>query len=173
MDMPADQYALYAEFGITAEKAQVLEVAAGNVALGFLAMFMNTDEISPEQTEMYRAVVDDVNRQTLGRLLKHLKHIVTFDDSLITITDEALERRNYLTHHFFRTHNFGLYSEDGRKMMMAELKDIHRKLDLAHQLLEGMAALMDKLAAEPMGRSPVDAANTSLRLQKRGKPVGI
>jgi hypothetical protein len=41
MDMPADQYKLYAEFGITSEKAQVLEVDAGNVALGFLAMFVD------------------------------------------------------------------------------------------------------------------------------------
>jgi hypothetical protein len=37
--IPADHYELYAEFGMTAEKAQIREVAAGNVALGFLAMF--------------------------------------------------------------------------------------------------------------------------------------
>ncbi len=29
MSMPTDQYELYAEFGIAAEKAQVLEVDAG------------------------------------------------------------------------------------------------------------------------------------------------
>lgn len=31
-----DQLRLYAEFGITAEKAQVLEFEAGNVALSFV-----------------------------------------------------------------------------------------------------------------------------------------
>jgi hypothetical protein len=40
MSIPADQYELYAEFGIAAEKAQVLEVAAGNVALSYLALFV-------------------------------------------------------------------------------------------------------------------------------------
>jgi hypothetical protein len=34
-NMPADQYELYAEYGIAAEKAQVLEFEAGNVALAF------------------------------------------------------------------------------------------------------------------------------------------
>jgi len=38
MSMPADQYELYAEFGIAAEKAQVLELEAGNVALLYIAL---------------------------------------------------------------------------------------------------------------------------------------
>lgn len=173
MDMPADQYALYAEFGIAAEKAQVVEVAASNVALGFLAMFVNTKEISPEETEMYRAVINDVNAKAFGRLLKHLKNTAHLDDNLTNIVDEALERRNYLTHLFFRTHNFALYSEDGRKVMMAELKEIQGKLDLAHQVLEGMATVMDDLGARLVGRSPVDAVEISFRLQGRGKRVDI
>jgi hypothetical protein len=36
------------------------------------------------------------------------------------MADDALERRNYLMHHFFRTHNFALFGEDGRKTIMAE-----------------------------------------------------
>ena len=100
---------------MVAEKAQVLEVAAGNVALGFLATFVKTDEITPEQTEFYRAIVDDVNRKTFGSLLEHLKKTMSLSDSIIKVIDEALERRNYLTHHFFRSHNFALYSEKGRE----------------------------------------------------------
>jgi hypothetical protein len=173
MDMPADQYALYAEYGITAEKALVLEVAAGNLALSFLAMFVKTDEISPEVAATYRAIVDDVNKKTFGTLLKHLKSIVNFDDAIIKVSDEALERRNYLTHHFFRTHNFALFSEDGRKVMVAELKDIQAKLDQAQQFLEAIVASTDALAAKLAGRSPIDAADTALRLQTRGKRVNL
>jgi hypothetical protein len=69
VEMPADQYQLYAEFGITAEKTQVLEVAAGNVALGLLAMFVKAGEVIPEETEMYCAIVYDVNRKTFSALL--------------------------------------------------------------------------------------------------------
>lgn len=49
MDMPPDQYALYAEFGIAAEAAQVLEVSAGNAALAFLTLFFSPDQIGPEE----------------------------------------------------------------------------------------------------------------------------
>ena len=39
MNTPADHYEVYTEFGMAAEKAQVLEVAAGNVALSYLTLF--------------------------------------------------------------------------------------------------------------------------------------
>ena len=132
-------------------------------------MWVKTDEIGPE----VRAVVDDVNRKTFGTLLKHLKSIVNIDDDIIKVTDEALERRNYLTHHFFRAHNFALFSEDGRKMMLAELKEIQCKLDHAGLLLEAMAASMDALAAQLRGLVPMDAAEAALRLQRLGKRVDI
>jgi len=164
MNMPAGQYELYAEFGMVAEKAQVLEVAAGNVALGFLAMFVKTDEITPEQTEMYRAIVDDVNRRTFGSLLKHLKKTMNLSGPIINVIDEALERRNYLTHHFFRTHNFALYSEKGRETMTAELKEIGGKLDLAKHILDAMAELM-------AGRKT--DTGTIEKLIARGKKVNI
>jgi chemotaxis protein CheY-P-specific phosphatase CheC len=149
------------------EKAQVLEVAAGNVALGFLAMFVKTDEITPEQTEMYRAIVDDVNRKTFGSLLTHLKKTMNLSDSIIKVIDEALARRNYLTHHFFRSHNFALYSEEGRKAMTAELKEIGEKLDLAKRTLDAMAELMDQMAGRKMDAGVIE------RLIARGKKVDI
>jgi hypothetical protein len=173
MDMPVDQYTLYAEFGITAEKAQVLELAAGNLALSYLAVFVKPEEITPEVSEWFKAIVDDVNAKTLGRLLTLLKKSMALSDTIVAVIDEALERRNYLTHHFFRSHNYALYSEDGRKVMMAELKEIWGKLNQAHQLLEGMGTLMDKFGAEVMGRSPVDAAEVDQGLQQRGKRVDI
>jgi hypothetical protein len=168
MDMPEDQYALYAEFGMTAEKAQVLETEAGNVALSYLTLFVNTDKITPEETEMYRSIVDDVNRKTLGALLKHIKDQMNFDDSIVGIIDEGVKQRNYLTHHFFRTHNFALFSEEGRKVMVAELKDVQAKLDKAHAMLHVISGLLDKLP----GRDGL-AEEAALRLQSRGKKLRL
>ena len=168
MDMPQDQYDLYAEFGMTAEMAQVLEVAAGNVAIGFLAMFVTEGKVTPDETEVYRAVVNDVNRKTFGALLKHIKKTMNLSDSMIAIVDEALDRRNYVTHHFFRTHNFRLYSEEGRKVMLAELKEIQAKLGLAQKMLEAMVALMEQIA----GRKPLDL-DWLQKLQARGRKVDI
>lgn len=167
--MPGDQYELYAQFGIAAEKAQILEVAAGNVVLSFLAMLLkpNPDQITSEETQMYRALFEDVNRKTFGSLLNHLTKMMTLDDSIIQTVDQALERRNYLTHHFFRTYNFALYSDDGRKAMIAELKDIQEKLDIAHSILRAMAAVIEQLAGRTTDQGTLE------RFVARGRKVNI
>lgn len=130
-------------------------------------MFVKEGEVTPEETAMYRAIVDDVNRKTFGSLLKHLKKTMNLSDSMIKIVDEALERRNYLTHHFFRSHNFALYSEEGRKVMMAEVKEIQEKLDLAQRMLEAMAEIMGQMAGRKTDTGIID------RLVARGKSVDI
>ncbi|HEY2034453.1 MAG TPA: hypothetical protein VGH02_12275 [Rhizomicrobium sp.] len=168
MSIPADQYELYAEFGIASEKAQVLEVEAGNVALSYLTLFVNTDQICAEEGEMFRKVVDDVNRKTLGTLLQHIKSIGTFDPSILQVVDDALERRNYLTHKFFRTHNFAIFDVAGRKAMVEELRDIQRKFDMAHAMLHGVSETLESLA----GRGDAWKALTE-RLRVAGKKVDI
>ena len=168
MDMPEDQYALYAEFGITAEKAQVLETAAGNVALAYVTHFVNTDEITPELTELFRSLVDDVNRKTLGALLKTFRTALNLDESIINTVDEALKQRNYLTHHFFRAHNFALFSEEGRRLMVADLKEIQVKLDKAHATLNAMCEILNQIA----GRKEL-SSETALRLVGQGKKVDL
>jgi hypothetical protein len=168
MEMPEDQYALYAEFGMTAEKAQLLETEAGNVALLYVALFVNTDEITPELTEMFRSLNDDVNRKTLGALLKHIKTHLNFDEAITNIIDEGLKQRNYLTHHFFRAHNFALFSEEGRKLMLADLKEIQPVLDKAHTTL----GLISKTLNEIAGREGI-SNEQALRFQNRGKKVSI
>jgi len=146
MDIPKDLYKLYAEYGIAAEKAQLLETEAGNVAIAFVALLVGIDELDDEKKRFYSNLVNDVNQKTLGRLLKHIKTIVNVDKKGIEIIDEALKQRNYLTHHYFRTHNFAIFSEDGRKKMIQELKDIQKKLDKAYACLLCISSLLEKLS---------------------------
>ena len=162
-----DLYQLYAEFGIAAEKAQVLEIDAGNVALGYLALFfVKPGEVSAEQSKMFRSVVDDLNRKTLGTVLRHVKSSLNFDARILEIVDRALERRNYLTHKFFRTHNFAICSAEGRKAMIAELQEIQAQLEQGRQILYAISENLDTLA----GRSN-SATETAQRLAARGKKV--
>ena len=168
MNIPADQYELYAEFGIAAEKAQVLEVDAGNVALSFLALFVDTDEISTEQCDMFQRLIDDLDRKTLGKLLQLIKSVITIAPSILRVVDEALDQRNHLTHNFFRTHNFALFDVAGRKAMIEELKHIQSKLDLAHWMLHGLSETLTMLA----GRDGLDE-NLVKQLTARGKRVKI
>ena len=91
---------------------------------------------------------------------------MSFDDLIITRIDEALDRRNYLTHHFFRTHNFALFSEEGRKLMMEELIEIGKKLDLAQQMLEAISSILLQIS----GR---DGLNKEMELQLRARGKGV
>jgi hypothetical protein len=145
MSLPDDTLELYAEYGITAEKAQALEVAAGNVALAFIAIGVDTHQITPEQREMFRDIVNDVNRKTLGALLRSMKSWANLDDVLLQMIDDALERRNYLAHRFFPEHNFAIFDVDGRKEMMAELKKIQATFDRAHRSLSAMSSILLKI----------------------------
>jgi hypothetical protein len=45
--MPPDLSELYLTFGIIAEKAQVMEMAAGNAALAYVTFFFDTSKITP------------------------------------------------------------------------------------------------------------------------------
>lgn len=147
MGIAPDLHELYAEFGMAAEKAQLLEVEAGNVALAFLAMTVKPGEkVVPEKKEFFRQIVDDANRQNLGKLLRVVKSLGTYAPSMIKTIDTALERRNYLTHHFFRTHNVAICNEAGRAEMIKELQEIRSQLGIAVTMLSGVGATLLALA---------------------------
>ena len=140
---------LYATYGMAAEAAQALETEAGNVALAFAALFRGTDALDDSQRQFYSALVDDVNSRTLGNLLGKIKQLGHLDQKILDIINDALERRNYLTHRFFRTHNFAIYSETGRAAMMEELRDIQQRFALARAHLSAISSSLLELAGLP------------------------
>ncbi len=168
MAVPVEQYEIYAEFGFTAEKGQLLETEAGNFALAYLTFFLDTGTLSPEEKAVFRDVTEDLNKKTFGALLRYIKRSVSLDDSITKAMDEALDRRNYLTHHFFRTHNFALFSDVGRKVMIDELHEIQGKLNVALTMLQLMTAVLDKIA----GKQDVPE-ELAIQFQTRGKKVNI
>jgi hypothetical protein len=93
-------------------------------------MFMASKDVTPEVSAWFKGIIEDIDSKTVGTLLRHFKKTGTMDDSIITIVDEALEKRNYLTHRFFRSHNFAIHSEEGRREMIG----IHPVSDAARPL---------------------------------------
>jgi hypothetical protein len=89
-ELPKDLQELYAQVGIASEIAQVLELEAGNLALAYLAMFVEPEKVTSEETEVFRALIDDVNRKTLGAMFKHIRKMATIDKELLDIMDKAL-----------------------------------------------------------------------------------
>ena len=169
MDTPADQLEVYTQFGIAAEMAQCLEIDASNLALAYIAAFVNTDEITSELAEWFRAINQDLNRKTLGQLLRAVKRFATYGDEILETMDEALIKRNYLMHRFFPFHNFALFSVEGRKEMIAELDEIQKKLTAAHWMLIAMG---DGLLAVT-GKSLGDQEGLRERLLARGRTVEL
>jgi hypothetical protein len=165
--LPSDQLEVYTQFGIAAEMAQVLEVDAGNVALAWLTFFTDTDQITPEQTEWFRSLIEDLTRKTLGSLLRSVKKLVMCDDKIVEIVDEALVKRNYLMHRFFPHHNFALFSAEGRREMLAELNEIQEKLQAAHVMLNVMSDGLHHLAGRTTFKE--DAQRRSERFVARGR----
>ena len=112
---------------------------------------------------------EDLNRKTLGQLLRAVKRFATYGDEILETMDEALIKRNYLMHRFFPFHNFALFSVEGRKEMIAELHEIQKKLTAAHWMLIAMG---DGLLAVT-GKSLGDQEGLRERLLARGRRVEL
>ena len=132
---------------------QVLETEAGNVALGFVAFSVGLKSMSEAERKQFTGLVEDVNRRTFGNLMRQIKDVVDFDDQIIDILDSALERRNYLVHRFFRSHNFAIFSHEGRKHMIDELKDIQAQIEAAYVSLSSIASFLGKMSGMEPGLS--------------------
>jgi hypothetical protein len=144
MDSSDERYAVYAEFGFAAEKAQCLELDAGNVILSILHFWRGNEELDEASQEWFGHLLADMNRRTLGTLFRHLKGLATYDGSILDAIDTALEKRNHLMHRFFPSHNFAIFSDAGRLAMIDELHEIQRELDHASIILNLVAGNMDK-----------------------------
>lgn len=167
-DYPDDLRELYFEFGVTAEMAQVMEVEAGNLALTFISLAFDPSKITEKERHFFKAIIDDVNRQTFGKLLKEIRKIGSISEGIEKIINEALKKRNYLVHKFFRNHNVQINSEEGRKEMMAELNEIYESLSRAHATLSGMTILLNQIFNRPN-----ISEEEVIELMKKGKKFEI
>jgi len=167
-EMPKDLQELYCKYGQTAEMAQVLEFEAGNFALAYASLLFNPETITDQDSRIFQAVIDDVDRRTFGNLLTQIRKIATISDDIEKTVSNALDRRNYLVHRFFKVHNFAIHSEVGRKSMISELDAIYRDLTLAHAVLSGMTHTFN----EAFGRPNISEDQVE-ELLRRGKKLDI
>ncbi len=125
---------VYRKFGEASEATQIIETTLNTMLLKSRLM----DEGLLENNDPTRAmdILESVNRQTLGRLLKNLKNHTQSLDVLEGLLSRALQERNRLFHSFYREHDFRRNSDEGRAVMMEDLESIHSVL------LEAIKALL-------------------------------
>jgi len=131
---------VYAFYGLAAYCAQVFEHAALNLAL--VLRLPGVDAVSQD---LFDDLYYSLGKQTLGRLFHAAKKEVEIQEYDLGYIEEAVELRNILVHHFFRTHAEDFVSEAGRMEMMKELQLMISKLKQADTLMERIyAPLWDK-----------------------------
>lgn len=122
---------VYAHYGLSMYLAQTLEHGIVN-ALVILRL--------PEKDKYTRQDIDEFMegrfQKTLGALLKHLKSEVTLPPDLKSTLTKALNRRNYLAHHYFREKAESFVTRNGRAQMLQELQVDQRLFERADEQLE-------------------------------------
>jgi len=87
---------MFANYGLTALAAQALE----KTVFLLLAAIECLETGKVEKNELYE-VFDKHDRKTLGQLINTVRSKVAFPQDLENALNCALEKRNYVMHHFF------------------------------------------------------------------------
>lgn len=140
---------VYRKFGETSETAQLLETELANLLLKVGAVEANLlDQPDPTRAS---SLLRSINRQTLGQLLTSLNRSTDSLAHLQALLLQALAERNRLSHSFYRQHNFRRNSEEGRALMLKDLRAIDNVLLDAYKavmLLSGVD--LDKPTIDPL-----------------------
>jgi hypothetical protein len=134
---------VYTKFGEVAEAAQLLETQLGNLLLEVALGSHDAALIEPKSVG--RKLFEEVDRKTLGQLIKALRLTNKFSDALELELAEALSERNRLNHSFYRDHNFRRNTEPGRLIMLQDLERIHEVLIKAYVPLLELSGLTPDL----------------------------
>lgn len=145
---------IYRKFGEASEAAQLLETELGTLVIEAQC---RESENGPLALDCNPQAIDQVNRSTLGQLIRRAAHYSTSLEELEEILASALNERNRLAHHFYREHNIRRNSEEGRAKMLVDLELIHSTILVAYRevlLLSGVDILSEDDFDPPTGHFP-------------------
>lgn len=123
---------VYQKFGFASEAAQLLETELGTLIFGEQAF---AEELIGGDGKRATEIMNSVNRQTLGALIKNAKWSSQSIEQIAILLEVALKERNRLSHSFYRQHNFRRNSGEGRAIMMQDLETIHALILEAYKQL--------------------------------------
>jgi hypothetical protein len=131
---------VYAEFGLALYLAQVLEHGIVNALMVVDLLAKNAGHPMQRQKwiEEFDSFMDRHFAITLGKMINRLKELIEMPDDLESLLSDALSKRNYLAHHYFRERAEEFISYHGREQMVAELEDVQRLFRQADERLESI-----------------------------------
>ena len=133
------QKTVYAHFGLAIYMSQVLEHGLANALLVLdivpRASAVATPESWPEKVDSF---YDAQFKRTLGSLIHRMRELTLVPAELEQVLKQALETRNWLSHHYFRERAMDFLSEAGRDRMTAELEEARDLFDAADKALDAV-----------------------------------
>lgn len=151
---------VYRKFGETSEAAQLLETELGTMLL--MIGCTEADLFENLDSEKATAIYKQINRHTLGEMIRKLSHKTTSITHLGDLLTEALAVRNRLAHSFYLRHNLRRNSDESRAVMMKDLEAMHDKLVEAYKAIMLFSGVdLNKVVSEnsnapqPSGHLPI------------------
>jgi hypothetical protein len=128
---------VYAHFGLAMYSAQVLEHGLANTMMCAELLPRRAGKPVPKKAweAEFDAFMNEQYQQTLGRLIRALKNATSVPPDLEGLLAAALEKRNYLTHQYFRERAEAFMSWQGREEMIEELRGAQKLFDDAEARL--------------------------------------
>ena len=149
---------VYCKFGEVAGAAQLLETELGNI--GLLLDAAKHDLIESWDPARAGALLDSINRRTLGQAIKHLGAKEEPFADLPVKLERALAERNRPAHSFYREHNFRRNSEQGQRMMLDDLESMHTTILGAYKLVLLLVGVdIDALVRDDTKNEPLPAGH--------------
>ena len=140
---------VFCKFGEVSEAAQLLETDLGTTMLWVKGVEheLYTGDKGELATEIYK----EINKSTLGQLLRQVAKPAGFPEDLELLLAKALADRNYLFHSYYRKHNFRKNSDEGCAIMLADLETRHQTiLEAWIMVLRLQGFDLDKLMDMPL-----------------------
>ena len=124
---------VFAFFGLVAYSAQVLEHAALNLAL--VLRLPSVDQITKED---FDKLYQHFSRKTFGGLISAARGVVEVTERQEKVLKDAVDLRNYITHHYFRDRAEDFVSVAGQREMKGEIQQFIAQLTEADQVLTSL-----------------------------------
>lgn len=149
---------IYAHAGLALYFAQVLEHGVVNAMV--ISRMPEREQVTRVEIAAFEA---EQFEKTLGTMLKRMRRYVTVPPDVDTLLTEALRKRNWLAHQFFREFAEQFMSAKGRDEMMAWLQNAQSVFQRADKEMEALTTpicekygITEEAIAKKMAEVPTD-----------------
>jgi len=126
----SDVKEVYAFYGLAAYQAQVLEKALVNLVIG-----LDADGV-PVLRSHFDTLFDRFDPRAFAQLVSAAGARVALSEPAQQLLAEALRRRHHLTHQFYADHAAAFTTDEGRALMIEELRLLAQLLQRASTEVE-------------------------------------